>query len=354
MLDHSDTFIVINPIVWRTKFNIMLGGEFEIDLNTQRDTFQPAPGTYYYASGRAALYQILNSHEKKVNKVWFPDWLCHTMVEAAKQAGFDYTFYALDSAFQASLSALDASGFMDGDLVLLINYFGLQDLTETAKTIKDAYPKSIVIEDDVQAYYSFAETENPYADYRFTSLRKTFAIPDGGLVYTKHPMPMATQPNTFAKYKIEGGVMKLHRGEQGIKDEDYLALFEKGSALIDDNYESMMSHDAEMLFAGTDFQWVKEKRQENTSYLIEGLKSLGIKPLLNIPQDGVPLFVPIWLEDRNAVRRRMFQHEVFCPIHWPFEDISLKKGAEMAQHELSLIVDQRYTINDMDLILSLL
>lgn len=332
----------------------MLGGEFEIDLSTQRDTFKPAPDTYYYASGRAALYQILKSLEKKVSKIWFPDWLCHTMVDAAKQAGFEYTFYALDDSFQASLSALDASGYKDGDLVLLINYFGLQDLTETAKVIKVAYPNAIVIEDDVQAYYSFAETTNPYVDYRFTSLRKTFAIPDGGLVYTKHSMPMATEPNTFAKYKIEGGVMKKHRGEEGIKDEDYLVLFEKGSALIDDNYESVMSHDAEMLFAGTDFQWVKQKRQENAAYLIEVLKSLGLKPMIEIPNNSVPLFVPIWLDDRNTVRKRMFQHEVFCPVHWPLEGLSLKKGAEMAQHELSLIVDQRYSKEDMDLILSLL
>lgn len=332
----------------------MLGGEFEIDLSTQRDTFKSAPDTYYYASGRAALYQILKSLKTKVNKIWFPDWLCHTMVDAAKQAGFEYTFYALDDSFRASLSSLDTSGFKDGDLVLLINYFGLLDLIEIAKTIKEAYPHSVVIEDDVQAYYSFVETTNPYVDYRFTSLRKSFAIPDGGLVYTKRPMPLATRPNTFAKYKIDGGVMKMHRGELGIKDEDYLALFEKGSALIDDNYESVMSHDAEMLFADTDFQLVKQKRRKNAKYLIKGLESLGIRPMIDIPDYSVPLFIPIWLEDRDAIRKRMFQHEVFCPVHWPLEGLPLKKGADMAEHELSLIVDQRYSKEDMDLIIEIL
>ena len=44
----------------------------------------------------------------------------------------------------------------------------------------------------------------------------------------------------------------------------------------------------------------------------------------------------------------------FCPLHWSLDGMPLKKGAEMAQHELSLIVDQRYAINDMDWILSLL
>ena len=332
----------------------MVGGEFGIDLSIQRDTFKPAPDTYYYASGRTALYQIFKSLGKNVHKIWFPDWLCHTMVEAAKKAGFEYAFYELDDAFQVTVKALDEKGFKDGCWVLLINYFGLQDLTQAAKAIKEAYPNAIVIEDDVQAYYSFAEETNPYADYRFTSLRKAFAIPDGGLVYTQRPMTHATRPNTFTQYKIEAGVMKMRRGEPGIKDEDYLALFEKGSELIDDNYDSVMSRDSEMLFAGTNFQWVKQQRKENAKYLLEGLESLGVKPMIDVPENKVPLFVPICLDDRNAMRKRMFQHEVFCPVHWPLNGMPLKKGAEMAQHELSLIVDQRYSINDMNLLLSLL
>lgn len=332
----------------------MLGGEFEIDLSIQRDAFKPAPDTYYYASGRAALYQILKSLKDRVTKIWFPDCLCHTMVEAVQKAGHEFEFYELSYKFVATVDALDANGFKDGGLVLLINYFGLQDQTATAKAIKEAYPNSIIIEDDVQAYYCFAEETNPYADYRFTSLRKTFSSPDGGLVYTKHSMPMATQPNSFAKYKIEAGVMKCHRGEEGVKDEDYLALFEKGSELIDENYESVMSIDGQRLFVGTDLQFVKQKRQENAACLLEGLKSLGMEPLIEVPEDKVPLFIPIWLEDRNTIRKRLFQNEVFCPVHWPLEGLPLKKGAEMAQHELSLIVDQRYSTNDMDLILTLL
>ncbi len=332
----------------------MIGGEFEIDLSTQRDTFKPAPNTYYYASGRAALYQILKSLRDKVQKVWLPDWLCHTMVEAAQKAGFEYDFYVLSPDLKATVEALDAQGFRDGNLVLMVNYFGLQDLTSTSQAIKAAYPNAIVIEDDVQAYYCFAEETNPYADYRFTSLRKAFAIPDGGLVYTKHPMPVATEPNTFAEWKIKAGVMKMNRGKDGIKDEDYLALFEKGSELIDSDYDSMMSNDGKRLYAGTDFQQTQQCRKANSAYLLEGLKALGIKPLIDVPTNKTPLFVPIYLENRNEVRRRMFAHEVFCPVHWTIEGMHLKTGKDMAEHELSLIVDQRYAKEDIDSILSII
>ena len=331
----------------------MIGGEFEIDLSIQRE-FVPQPDTYYYASGRTALYQILRSLSTRHTKVWMPDWFCYSMVEAAERAKTEVVFYELNSDFKVTLEALDKSGFRDGETVLMVNYFGLQDLTPTAKTIKEQYPKSIVIEDDVQAYWCFAEQENPYADYRLTSLRKAFAIPDGGLVKTSRPMPDVTGPNTFSPLKVKAGVMKLHRGQDGIKDEDYLALFSLGDELISENYKSSMSDDSKRLFAGTDFEQAKWQRRANAKVILEGLKSLGIKPLIEVPADAVPLFIPIYLENRDEVRRRMFQHEVFCPVHWPQEGMDVKKGKKMAEHELSLICDQRYGVKEMNEIIKII
>lgn len=331
----------------------MIGGEFEIDLSIQRE-FVPQPDTYYYASGRTALYQILRSLDPQHTKVWIPDWLCHTVVEAAERANVEGVFYELNSYFKVSLEALDKSGFRDGEVVLMVNYFGLQDLAPIAKAIKDQYPQSIVIEDDVQAYWCFAEQENLYADYRFTSMRKAFAIPDGGLVRATRPMPEATGLNTFAPLKVKAGVMKQHRGQEGIKDEDYLSLFKQGEELISENYESRMSNDSLRFLAGTDFARVKQQRQANAKVILEGLNKLGIKPLIDVPTDSVPLFIPIYLDNRDEVRRWMFQHEVFCPVHWPLEGMNVRKGKEMAEHELSLIVDQRYGEKEMNEIIKMI
>lgn len=331
----------------------MIGGEFEIDLSLQRK-FVPQPDVYYYASGRTALYQILRSLAPQHRKLWLPDWLCHTMVDAVVNAGFEYCFYELDTDFKASIEALDKSGFKDGDAVLMINYFGLQDLTGISKSIKDAYPNAIVIEDDVQAYWAFSEKENPFADYRFTSLRKALPVPDGGLVKTERPMPMVTSENTFAPLKIKAGAMKYHRGEDGINDEDYLKLFKEGDKLIPENYDSVMSPNSQQLFAGTDLEKAKKQRQTNAAQIIAGLYELGIKPMIPVPSDSVPLFVPIYLDNRDEVRHWMFQHEVFCPVHWPLDGMSVKRGADMVAHELSLIVDQRYGDQEMKDLLNFL
>ena len=332
----------------------MIGGEFEIDLSLQGNGFSPKTDTFYYASGRAALYQILLSLTPHHCKIWLPDWLCHTMVDAVSKAGFEYCFYELDEQFMATLNALDKCGFKSGDVLLMVNYFGLQDLTETAKAIKKAFPNSVVIEDDVQAYWVFAEKDNLYADYRFTSLRKSFAVPDGGLVKSHKPMPVVNGKNSFSPLKLKAGQMKQNRGQEGIRDEDYLSLFEEGEILIDDNFGSIMTDASKRLYAGVDINKAKQQRQANASCILKGLSELGIKPLIPVADDAVPLFVPIYLENRNEVRKRMFQHEVFCPVHWPLEGMNVKCGKDMTLHEMSLIVDHRYRECDMKFILELM
>lgn len=325
----------------------MIGGEFEIDLSTQRQDFVEQPDTYYYASGRAALYQIVKS--LNVKRVWLPDYLCISVVDAVKKAGVDYVFYELDDNLEPILNTLNPSEF---DAILLINYFGLMDLSVIETKLSETFPYTVLLEDDVQAYFEFNKCDNRYIDYRFTSLRKTFAVPDGGLVYTKHKMPVAVEQNSFSPYKFDAAMMKARRQKESIDDSKYLALFAKGEELIDDNYDSVMSLDSRMLFAGVDADLISRKRKENAAYILKGLKELGIKTILPVPQDKTPLFIPIYLENRNEVRNRMFANEIYCPIHWPLGGLRLKKGSEMAEHELSLIVDQRYETNDIEKILN--
>lgn len=323
----------------------MIGGEFEIDLS-RKGTFFEQQDTYYYASGRAALYQIL--HSLKVKRVWLPDYLCISVVEAVKKAGAQPVFYELDDNLDPKIETLSPDEF---DAILLLDYFGLKELNAIEDKLSTLFPYTVLIEDDVQAYFDFAKNGNPYVHYRFTSLRKTFAVPDGGLVCTRHRLPVATKTNTFSQYKIQAGDMKLHRKDGG-DDSAYLKLFEKGEELIDENYDSQMSLESKALWAACDIEQISQKRQDNATFLLNALSELGIKTILPVPENKVTLFIPVWLENRDEVRRRMFSNGIFCPVHWPLEGMNLKKGKEMAEHELSLIVDQRYNLENMNCIIN--
>jgi len=334
----------------------MIGGEFPIAvtdvLNAETRHLQ-STDVYTYSSGRAALYQILKylQEEKGINRILLPDYLCSSVLVPTKNLKLEYEFYPIDEALELEQDAFSKL-YDKSAAVLLINYFGLKDLSKQVAYIRELDQNSIIIEDDVQAYYEFKKDLNG-VDFKFTSLRKTFAVPDGGLVKTKYQLPKIDTPNTFGQYKAAAALLKSMR-EGNFNDQIYLELFEKGEGLIDSEQECGMSIIAEKLYGIVDEERVKVRRLNNARYLIEELAKLGINPLLPLTGYHVPLFVPILHKDRDAVRKAFFKEEIYCPVHWPLEGMKLQRGSFMAENELSLIIDQRYTRADMDSIISVI
>ncbi len=334
----------------------MIGGDFPIavtDILNAENRHLERPNVYAYSSGRAALYQILKylKIEKNVTFILLPDYLCSSILVPVKKLGLDYSFYSIDE--QLELEKKSFAGFYKkGAAALLINYFGLQDLSAQINAIRDIDENVIIIEDDVQAYYEFKKPLDE-VDFKFTSLRKTFAVPDGGLVKTKYNLPNVESPNMFGQYKAAAALLKSMR-DGNINDNIYLEMFEKGESLIDEELECGMSLIADKLYSYVDEERVKVRRLNNATYLLEQLKQLGIKPYLPLTFNHVPLFIPVVLKNRDEVRKAMFKKEIFCPIHWPLEGMLVKRGEKMSQSELSLIIDQRYGRNDMDSIIAVL
>lgn len=337
--------------------NQVIGGEFSVDL--QRLQYRSCSqnsldGVYLYSSGRSALYHILLDVQKRygISKVYLPDYLCSSIVIAAEKSQMQVVFYRLNQHLDIDINAFPLND-NEKAAVLIINYFGLKNLRPQIEAIRTISKEIVIIEDDVQAFYAFYSPEI-LSDYKFTSLRKTFACPDGGLVKTGNELPNVTKSNRFYQYKLAAGILKSMRKPEYYDDEIYLHLFEKGEGLIDDEIEKGMSDISKETFLKTDLERMSYIRQRNAKQIVEGLKSLNIDTIIPIPESSTPLFLPVWLDDRNKVRQRMFQHQIFCPVHWPLEGIKIKKGAEMAEHELSIIIDQRYTNKEMTRILETL
>lgn len=334
----------------------MIGGEFPIsftDLLKAPSLSRVDDGTYHYASGRAALYQILKylKEQRGIAKVLLPDYLCDTILVPIRRIELAYEFFPLNDNLELDQAAF-CKVYRKDAAVLLINYFGLQNLSEQVSFIRNVDKNAIIIEDDVQAYYEFKKPLGD-VDFKYTSLRKTFAIPDGGLVKTTHSLPVIDKPNTFGQYKAAAALMKSMK-EGNFDDSVFLDISKIGGNKIDDELDCGMSLFSERLYASIDEEDVKNRRQANARYLVERLAERGTQLLLPVTEDKVPLFVPIVLDNRYAVRKAMFQQEIFCPVHWPLDGMPVKKGKEMAEHELSLIVDQRYDEKDMEEIIKLL
>lgn len=238
----------------------------------------------------------------------------------------------------------------------MVNYFGVISCEKDINWIKRNYPDSFVILDNVQAPFRI---EKPtLADVTFTSLRKAYPVPDGGMVLKNGlNLPSYHEVAKFSQYKIAASYLKEKRTCGYYDDDIYLDLFHRGEESIDDNYDTAPSDYTLRVFRNLDIRRIAVLRKRNTSHILSGLIKIGLKPCIDISENDVPLFVPILLSERDKVRKAMFSNHIFLPVHWPVEDQKkkeLKRGLYMSQHELSIIIDHRYSISDMDRILKVL
>lgn len=135
--------------------------------------------------------------------------------------------------------------------------------------------------------------------------------------------------------------------------EEYLPLFVEAEDLVSTEYAMLQSE--EEGFA-CDIEIMKQQRRKNANYLIGKLSEISEELLYfkEVSDDDVPLFVPIRLptDIRGAYRQYMMENDVYLPIHWPKTEGFVFDNS-LYDEEISIVCDQRYTVNDMQRIVEL-
>ena len=327
--------------------------EFDLSILTRQTIKNSLSDAVLYSSGRNALYAILESIKKRnICRILLPDYLCSSIVSTVITAGYKYEYYKLTDELLPDYK--DIGRKADKDAILIINYFGMQNLSESIKKIKEFHSESIIVEDDVQAFYSFVDSYS-LADYSFTSLRKWFAVPDGGLARSRHyDLLTPSGRNYFGEIKLSGLVLKGLRKTLGNIDDTYLKLLKEGEELIDASISSPCLEITKNVMERTDVKRLALVRKRNADLMISGLVEMGLTPIIKATSESVPFFIPLVLDERDRIRHKLFGHNIFCPVHWPLDGLELERGRYMAEHELSLIIDQRYGASDIRRILEVL
>lgn len=324
-----------------------IGGEFEIDPSYLKgvSSYDPKSDLLFYSSGRSALMAILNHiSETKPKTIHIPYYICQSVVDACSLAGFNIQFYEVNVRFLLPAGYLDK--VKKNETILTVNYFGFVDDNTTVKTIKDKRPDLTTISDQTQSFWTYQDS---HADYSFTSLRKHFPVPDGALIHTNIVSltnENSTKENTFYQSKLLGSLLKWYKTD----DEIYLQFFEEGERILDkDDQIKSASKVSQYIFENLNFEEIKKQRTENTKLIYELGKKSGLHFVFDFDENVIPLNIPILLQNRDRVRKSLMKENVFLPIHWPLEKFNLKskKSKSLANQELSLIVDQRYSKIDI-------
>ena len=329
----------------------MIGGEFDfsIEKDIPKKDFFCLDG-FFYSSGRAALYHCIKHAISKNNykQIMLPDYLCESILDIVYLFDLPILYYSLNEDLSVNLNQLEDS-YKKRSLVLFINYFGILDNSHYYQVLKQIDSEVCIIEDNVQSFYKMYESRS--ADYSFSSFRKTFPVPDGGWVKSKYSdLEQVIGQNHFAQYKIAASTLKSLREDlPEVEDKFYMSLFDQGEKLINADINAEISSTTSGKIQIIDFKSVKNKRKRNADFVVKELAKLEIFPIVPYLNE-IPLFIPIRLRNRDKIRKMMFSKGIFCPVHWPVrkkEFSCLKRGEELSKNELSLIIDQRYNVEQL-------
>ena len=309
-----------------------------------------------FRSGRDALRAVAQQQRPRRHHVWMPTLCCQSMVDPFLQAGYSVGFYPIDGNLRAEAAFLAEQLHAD-DLLLNLNYFGHPLLTtEEIADLRATHPTVYALFDNTHGLLTPPEDRAVY-DGVVVSVRKWFALPDGGVLWQRVPGRLpASQDAEFASLRKRAMIGKsryLQSGDPAEK-QAFRDLLGRAVARIDtaEDTACMDGESADILFH-TDCRRVLQRRAENCAILAENLREQTLlSPLRGEFETGAQLYLPVLTKKRDLVQNALARRGVFCPVIWPLpkEAAGLAGMAErrIADEMLALPCDQRYGTADME------
>ncbi len=297
-------------------------------------------------SGRTSIYYILKNIIKNINlkKAYLPSYCCESISLPFIDLGIEVVYY--DVYFDNGLK-YNINLNQECDIFFAINYFGYScmNMEDYIKQFKKK--GKIVIEDITHSIFS-NKKYSEYSDYLFASLRKWFPIASGGIAVNMNSNFLLNLENTnkdMISIKTEAMKNKENymSNSEG-KKEVFLKQYSESEKILDSDYKNYsIDEDSLKIIMGINIEEIINRRKENIKIIYEKLKNNKYIKFMEEKYDEKDclLFVPIILDTklRDKLRKYLIENKVYLPIHW----ILNKKLNNIFDHELSLVCDQRYT-----------
>lgn len=300
--------------------------------------------TQWYLSGRSALKAIINDLNG-AKTIAMPSWCCESMVKPFVDAGIKVYFYPVYKQDNRLVQEIK----LNCDVLFLMDYFGY--------SYGESVKHPCIIRDVTHTIFSATYSD---ADYYFGSLRKWCGVWTGGYAWTRdeHQLPMElNDDNGYVELRqraMEAKSSYINSNKEtkigAVVEKSYLAIYDKAEEVLE-NCGIAPSADRDIFIAKRlDVDFIRYRRRSNASILMNALHEHLIFPVLK--DTDCPMFVPIMVPDgkRDELRRYLFKHDIYCPIHWPLSSYYKlgESDIEIYKNGLSLVCDQRYTEEDMN------
>lgn len=319
--------------------NKIIGGEFtpadfdgwfvEDPAARAEDFFPERLGEFrrhLFETGADALADILLDTGFKTPVVAYPLHFCPDTIERTRTK---LAFHGCEADFRPYAGP---GNIMGADVVLAVHFNRYE-----GEIIKSFPPGDYVfIEDFVHCPLDMDKMTGPYA---FTSLRK-FCFLSVAVSYKESADNAGVPgPSEYLLERKQAASIKTAFRRSGDKEDErrYLRLFDDAEQNLraDGNIRRADSKDASFLDL-VKFSDLREVRRKNLRVLEKLLSPL---PFEILPHDYMYLMIDT--PRRDELRSKMFENNIYPPIHWQ------DAGSELAKSVLSFHADQRYDDEDL-------
>lgn len=320
-----------------------IGSEFwQIENSDDKNNWFPNDAKWFL-SGQNALNYIINDikNNVSVSSVALPSWCCDSMIIPFLINNFDISFYEVIIENGHLVQNIN----QDCDVILVMDYFGYESSYNLSSY------NGIVIRDlthslFVKKYYD--------AEYFFGSLRKWTGMLTGGYAWKKNSWSNNIVINEVNPEYVSLRIKAMKQKSDYINglnnSKEFLQIYEEAENVLDEcNLKGVYRADeSDILAAQTlDIKKIKNKRRKNAKELLKVLSDIALFP--TVADKDCPLFVPIIIEQRDELKKNLISEGIYCPVHWPLSKHHILKEnmKEIYKKELSIVCDQRYSIEDM-------
>lgn len=318
----------------------------------------------YLKSGRNAIKAICKVLSECKKKVMLPIYTCETVISPFIDEGWEVCFYKLNRDLSINENVFKHIYDTEQPSVVLVHsYFGFNTIKDELSLEYCKSKGAIIVEDMTQSLFS--EHHIACADYYVASFRKFLAIPNGGVIASKRTLKNIIIKESDAEidrvalkaFELKADYFKEETEEKKVAfREEYQSIAKIISK--NDDIEEISAISKKIIFS-CDFNLIADSRRNNYNMIFDALRELGyIKPVLNMELDDcVPLYLPVYVDDRESLQSFLRDEQIYCPIIWKKPSQVLIEDVEteyMYEHMLCIPIDQRYGSEEMNKIIKVL
>jgi hypothetical protein len=331
-----------------------VGGEFDArEVPTGTTLPWPTPHRLYGLAQHAliAMWETLPAAPSRTLHV--PDYFCPEVVVAWRRAGIRIREYLDDPRWlEPDWSSLAPDA---GDAVLAVNFFGVRNDAGWTRW-RRRHPDMLLVEDhshDPRSRWARLSM----ADYAFASLRKTFPVSDGAILWSPGGAQLPGAPRASrgngSDLKRAAMVLKHDYLAGGPVDKEaFRALQIRGERdLLASKPSAITPWSRRIVERGLPAIW-RERRRRNVRTLIgliAGAPALRLLfttwPLGHCPYNLVLLFPTE--SSRDACRAHLISQGIYPPVHWAQPAQASRRAQDLASVILTVPADQRYGSSDI-------